>query len=143
MTQEEKTLLLKELSARLPYNLVVRQNIRDCELTGLNPNRNYCCLNGDMSLFPIIGRYYNIIPYLRPMSSMTMKELDEWGRFVKPMEVPTTKDGDTLQAVVPYNYLGDASDWLNAHHFDFRNLISRGLALEAPNGMYCDHGGQK
>ena len=27
-------------------------------------------------------------------------------------------------------------DWLNAHHFDFRNLIGRGLALEAPEGMY-------
>jgi hypothetical protein len=27
-------------------------------------------------------------------------------------------------------------DWLNAHHFDFRNLIERGLALEALEGMY-------
>ena len=27
-------------------------------------------------------------------------------------------------------------DWLNAHHFDFRGLIEKGLALEAPEGMY-------
>lgn len=27
-------------------------------------------------------------------------------------------------------------DWLNAHHFDYRGLIERGLALEAPKGMY-------
>ena len=26
--------------------------------------------------------------------------------------------------------------WLNAHHFDYRGLIERGLALEAPEGMY-------
>jgi hypothetical protein len=29
-----------------------------------------------------------------------------------------------------------AFDWLNAHHFDYRGLISRGLALEAPKDMY-------
>lgn len=27
-------------------------------------------------------------------------------------------------------------DWLNKHHFDYRDLIGIGLALEAPEGMY-------
>jgi hypothetical protein len=27
-------------------------------------------------------------------------------------------------------------DWLNAHHFDYRGLIGKGLALEALKGMY-------
>jgi hypothetical protein len=27
-------------------------------------------------------------------------------------------------------------DWLNAHHFDYRGLIEKGLALEAPKDMY-------
>ena len=27
-------------------------------------------------------------------------------------------------------------DWLNAHHFDYRGLIEKGLALEAPEDMY-------
>lgn len=27
-------------------------------------------------------------------------------------------------------------DWLNAHHFDYRGLIEKGLALEALEGMY-------
>jgi hypothetical protein len=27
-------------------------------------------------------------------------------------------------------------DWLNVHHFDYRGLIEKGLALEAPEGMY-------
>ena len=30
----------------------------------------------------------------------------------------------------------DAVDWLNAHHFDYRGLIEKGLAIEAPEGMY-------
>jgi hypothetical protein len=28
------------------------------------------------------------------------------------------------------------TDWLNAHHFDYRGLIPMGLALEAPKDMY-------
>ena len=27
-------------------------------------------------------------------------------------------------------------DWLNKHNFDYRGLIEKGLALEAPEGMY-------
>ena len=27
-------------------------------------------------------------------------------------------------------------DWLIAHHFDIRNIIEKGLAIEAPKGMY-------
>jgi hypothetical protein len=27
-------------------------------------------------------------------------------------------------------------DWLNAHHFDYRGLIEKGLALKAKDGMY-------
>jgi hypothetical protein len=30
----------------------------------------------------------------------------------------------------------EAFDWLLANHFDFHNLIEKGLALEAPEGMY-------
>jgi hypothetical protein len=30
----------------------------------------------------------------------------------------------------------DTLDWLNKHHFDYRGLIEKGLALEAPEGMY-------
>lgn len=27
-------------------------------------------------------------------------------------------------------------DFFNAHHFDYRGLIGKGLAIEAPEGMY-------
>jgi hypothetical protein len=27
-------------------------------------------------------------------------------------------------------------DWLNKYHFDYRGLIEKGLAIEAPEGMY-------
>ena len=34
-----------------------------------------------------------------------------------------------------YQWL-DILDFLNSHHFDYRGLIEKGLALEAPKGMY-------
>ena len=40
--------------------------------------------------------------------------------------------GVIIDLDIPYK----AVDWLNAHHFDYRGLIEKGLALEAPNGMY-------
>ena len=30
-------------------------------------------------------------------------------------------------------------NWLNSHHFDYHGLISKGLALEAPEGMYKEN----
>ena len=35
-----------------------------------------------------------------------------------------------------YSHGPEIYDWLNAHHFDYRGLIEKGLALEAPDGMY-------
>ena len=33
-------------------------------------------------------------------------------------------------------YIIEGLDWLNAHYFDYRGLITMGLALEAPKDMY-------
>ena len=33
-------------------------------------------------------------------------------------------------------YFNELYDWLLKHHFDYRGLIEKGLALEAPKGIY-------
>ena len=70
--------------------------------------------------------YYNKIkdikPYLRPMSSMTEEELDKYE------ELEWAGDFETLSLPL--------LDWLNRKMFDYRGLIEKGLALEAPEGMY-------
>ena len=38
------------------------------------------------------------------------------------------------EGLFPHNE--DALDFALEHHLDFRNLIEKGLALEAPEGMY-------
>ena len=58
------------------------------------------------------------VPYLRPMSSMTEEEKDEYSK--------------AIESLLWTNEL----DFFNKYHFDYRGLIPKGLALEAPEGMY-------
>lgn len=61
-----------------------------------------------------------IKPYLRPMSSMTKEEQEEF------YSLPFC-DAQGFKRV----------DWLNEHKFDYRGWIEKGWALPAPEGMYC------
>jgi hypothetical protein len=72
-----------------------------------------------------------IKPYLRPMSSMTEEEEKEYKTISIWGEVRESKSHYTDICPTIEGY-----DWLNAHHFDYRGLIEKGLALEAPEGMY-------
>lgn len=115
MTQEDKQLLLKDLCARLPYGVVCDIYNDTCTITEK-------LLIGGLSHF--CDDTIAVRPYLRPMSSMTEEEKKE------------------LNNVLEFQYYSDDScmcestDWLNAHHFDYRGLIPKGLAIEAPEGMY-------
>ena len=40
------------------------------------------------------------------------------------------------QRWITENNIERCVDWLNEHHFDYRGLIEKGLALEAPKDMY-------
>lgn len=112
MTQEDKQLLLKDLCARLPYGVKVKAN-------------NSVIVLDSPNLFTFQTHLEIIFkPYLRPMSSMTEEEKEDFG-------VPFTSEG-----LVTLSDTVECMDWLNAHHFDYRGLIEKGLAFEAPEGMY-------
>lgn len=78
-------------------------------------------------------------PYLRPMSSMTKEELKEL-RDIFNGDIDFNEWGlDILNSDFKrFSYLELLAvfDWLNAHHFDYRGLIEKGLALVAPDGIY-------
>lgn len=73
-------------------------------------------------------------PYLRPMSSMTTDEEYEYYQIRKrysDMALSLMDRSDHLQQLLFPIIVGTESiDWLNANHFDFRNLIGRGLAID-------------
>lgn len=127
MAQEDKELLLIDLCARVPYHVRCKIWLKDgtTEEGLLDLEHNY----GDVLQDAF---YYNEIkdikPYLRPMSSMTEEEAMEYANC-----------GNIIANSPQNNYLipnPNCVDWLNAHHFDYRGLIKKGLAIEAPEGMY-------
>ena len=123
MTQEEKELLLKDLCARLPYHVRVKVWLKDgtTEEGFYDFEHNY---EDVMKDFFFYNKLNDLKPYLRPMSSMTEEEVDEFTQF---------DIYDNGEFIMPNH---QAIDWLNAHHFDYRGLIEKGLAIEASKGMY-------
>lgn len=148
MTQGEKDLLLKDLIARLDTNLVCSIYRTDDEGVGYRDEilHGYCkgdiwyefYFREDCSIG--IDNISKIKPYLFPLSSMTLeqkKELRKVGGYESREE-----DCGYHSETFYYNMVGhenvffpdaDDIDWLNKHHFDYRGLISMGLAIDATN----------
>lgn len=133
MTHEEKQILLKDLCARLPYGV----KLRYVEDLVVKKESHVITLN-NVYLEHILNGDADIKPYLRPMSSMTKEEEDElytamdWYGEIDETGNVYTKGQEKVYRETFYEY----TDWLNAHHFDYRGLIPMGLALEAPKDMY-------
>jgi hypothetical protein len=129
MTKEERELLLIDLSARLPYG-VKCINIRwprdgHVKISNIDTNRQ------KVQIFEDWCDINDCKPYLRPLSSMTEEERAEFYKVGGLMSHKVETDTYVLTA-----FSWEAYDWLNAHHFDYRGLIEKGLALVAPDGMY-------
>ena len=130
MTQKEKELLLKDLCARLPYH--VKCQMEDDFIINDSQLYDYILSEKHIELFRNHKGFY-IKPYLRPMSSITEEERKEIGDLIKenrssPYGIINNKGIDNLlfSVSVTSSFL---IDWLNAHHFDYRELIEKGLAI--------------
>lgn len=161
MTQEDKQLLLTDLCARLPYrvkgrvyaecsngeydmngDMIFFDSPFDVTLDDINISTEelHVIAIGNEDTIAFIedqqtwGSPYTVDefkPYLRPMSNMTEEEKKVYYTFQYKF---------TLQ-IYEYQELNKETfseylNWLNKNMFDYRGLIEKGLALEAPKGMY-------
>ena len=144
MTQEEKQLLMADLSAMLPYGVKILHTGWDYDsdtdfdtvetLIGIDDRFIYTVWDktGDREKHCL--SVSNWKPYLRPMSSMTEEEKH---KLLKFGAITCLENGEVIDvSCVGFERHADVQDYLNACHFDYRGLIERGLALEAPEGMY-------
>lgn len=117
MDKIEKQLLLKDICARLPYGVII-------EITswGGTVGASYDMRLDAGLLADLLHSEDDFKQYLRPMSSMTEEEENEYRAI------------NCYEGMFPRNE--DALDYVLEHHFDFRGLIPMGLALEAPEDMY-------
>ena len=121
MKQEDKELLLKDLCERVLYSPTVYiegdwfDDDRESYDTVLTLER----------LLDFKTHDYILKPYLRPMSSMTEEENKEFAAlYAQSMNI----EGISLCCFCAQFYY--------KHHIDGLGLIDKGLALEAPEGMY-------
>ena len=124
MTTKDKDLLTKDLCGRLPYGIKVEVCIKDKDIKSVD-NVKYDTVGTYIRL--IDDEKFSVKPYIRPMSSMTDDERDDMREELEWVEA----FGERF-----YDKTTEFYDWMNAHHFDYRGLIEKGLALEAPEDMY-------
>ena len=137
MTEADKKLLLTDLCARLPYGVKCgvlthpnyripnwkkeddlyykgRPNYQTLDLATLNVNPIEC-----------------FVPYLRPMSSITEVEKKELENYLAAETIVSQKGlHEVLRAQ------RNTTNFIYSLHLDLLGLIEKGLALEAPEGMY-------
>ena len=158
MEKEDKEILLRDLCARLPYGVKVKTPNDDevYTLLSLNPNKGIAVIG--MPFDDVFAtskvKVEDIKPYLRPLSSMTDEEKKDLLNYVvskdsKYFEVcsdgsitdmsPDVQDFKSFE-LKWINFHPNTTSrnigWLLKNHFDFCDLIPKGLALEAPKDMY-------
>lgn len=133
MTQENRELLLKDLCARLPYNVICQVEFRESGkyqsksmfLSGVFTDEAYFTTESGS----IYSNEYK--PYLFPLSSMT----DEQKQYLKN-RFCYDWDGEPYDLWRNQIEIGDTDeliDWFNKNHFDYRGLIEKNLAIDATN----------
>lgn len=126
MTQEEKDILLKDLSARLPYGVKISKVIENF----ISEPRPLCSINLNTIIVEDgeefdVWNYEEIKPYLFPLSSMTEEQKRELTNLVEETAFQILHSEDNN----PHPHI--AMDWYNKNHFDYRGLIPMGLANDA------------
>lgn len=131
MKDEEKALFVKDLCVRLLYGVkcyvddplkgkltVIPHSMLDMD--------GFECHTEDWEY----EQFYSpdeLTPYLRPLSSMTEDEYNEYENYILNEKDELIRFCNSLT-------------FYNKYHFDYRGLIERGLALEAPENMYKHFG---
>ena len=124
MIQEHKELLLKDICARLPYNVICQVEFKEngmynskvMLLSGIFTDEAYFTTKGGS----IYSNEYK--PYLFPLSSMTEKQSKEYHELIGGMF--------GTSALINFEIL---EDFFHKNHLDYRGLIEKSLALDATN----------
>ena len=125
MTQEEQDILIADLCGRLPYGLIIKCN------DGFRQSKEkLVSIDVGNDLINYDWRLTDIKPYLRLWTSITEKEIKEIQTIL----------GDAFADTETYtiSILGTQPlfKYLNKKMIDYRGLIPKGLAIEAPEDMY-------
>jgi hypothetical protein len=141
MKEEDKELLLKDLTARIKYGVKVLnttyknhdvQTVIGIVGDEVTMAETYTSVRGDDFEFSSTKQYTGYVdfikPFFRSIPSLTEKEQIELGELIGTASYNMLKgDLSHLDALMVHIY---------KNHIDAFGLIPKGLALEAPEDMY-------
>ena len=137
MKKEDKELLLRDLYSRLIYGVKCCGIEKNSEISKNEILRRWSentTITVDSNVIDkFTKRKYEVLkPYLRSMTSISDVDAD------KLADVSNSAFGDGHEpSIIVQARLADVrAKWFDENMFDHRGLISRGLAFEAPKGMY-------
>lgn len=117
MKQEDVDLLLKDICARLPYNVKVLYENKVFSVDYISAIYEEIKLDIPDNYTLDISE---LKPYLFPLSSMTSKQRAELSMIV-------ANEYDMLKSFLI------EIEFYHKHHFDYRNLIDKNLAIDCTN----------
>ena len=138
MTQEQKELLLKDLCARVPHGVKARCKIpvnqnESEEIVGQVTSVHYNISIVQVEGFDVIvdyNPYFEIKPYLFPLSSMTEKQKEEYNyivNYISPDDTENWAEGEFVYV----NQIEQLLHFYHTNHLDYRGLLEKELALDA------------
>lgn len=126
MKKEDKLELHKALASGLPHGLKVEYNgdLYDLYMLGVENAVTLKPFMSNLESHPI----ETVKPYLRPFSDLTDKEKKTIDEMTYGAGMVGRKKG--------VEWYSNAIHFLDKIHVDYRGLIKKGLAVEAPKDMY-------
>lgn len=132
MTRREKDLVLKDICARLPYNVKVLYDNTVYSIDYVSGIYEEIKLDNSYNFTLNISE---VKPYLFPLSSMTKEQLFEVQEILGKNEIEI-EDGflhiiDSDRNTITYLEILALLEWFYKNHFDINNLIHKKLAINA------------
>lgn len=157
MTDDRTQLMYEDICKRLPYGVKVCVKVwneESCEsemkalpVYSLNTD-GYFTVETDYELIQIAAD--GIVPYLRSVSSMTDAEMDRLFDVLGVEKDGGGEDWIKINDVTGIKFFLQSGRWmeeidralsyLRSIHIDIYGFIAKGLAIEAPSGLYGEDG---
>lgn len=132
MTEQEKKLLTRDLSGRIPYgvkvvtNHTISQHHITVETITVRKRSQFlegiyhCLIRSD---HPYMAYIEDVKPYLFPLDSLSDEEKAELKELRRVIKFSIDDNGEEAMAKV--------LEYLNERHIDYNRLIEKGLAIDA------------
>lgn len=144
MKTEDKELLLRDLSGRLPYGVKCKIHTHVhgdtvYKLTDIRDNGYTCGTVKDKYAWAVLD-ISEVKPYLFPLSSMSMEQLNDFYATIRPVieesleeygNDKTDYEGERPITMKTIKCDIVAVNWMLKNHFDINGLIPMDLAIDA------------